>query len=190
MEFGDLHAVLRSMLSFGMADRDDGPRTRVLFVCMGNICRSPTAEAVFRNVIERAGMAGRIECDSAGTHSYHAGDLPDGRARGCAASRGYDMSRLRGRQVSEEDFERFDMVLAMDRHNLSALQRMCPPQHAGKVALLMDFAERHAVREVPDPYYGNAKAFEHVLDLIEDAAQGLLRHLRNDPLPGSPASAQ
>jgi low molecular weight protein-tyrosine phosphatase len=109
--------------------------TRVLFVCMGNICRSPTAEAVFRHAAQQAGLEGAIDCDSAGTHDYHIGEPPDQRAQQAASLRGYDMSHLRGRQVSRQDFEQFDYVLAMDRHNLALLERQCPPQHAHKLSL-------------------------------------------------------
>ena len=150
----------------------------VLFVCMGNICRSPTAEAVFRACVENAGLSGQIRIDSAGTHDYHIGDPPDTRAMRAARQRGYDMSALRGRQVGMEDFARFDYVLAMDRNNLAILQRLRPSDAAGHLGLFLEFASRHSQREVPDPYYGGADGFERVLDMVEDAAEGLLQHIR------------
>lgn len=147
---------------------------------MGNICRSPTAEAVFRQRVEHAGLEARIRIDSAGTHDYHIGSGPDARTQRAARQRGYDMSTLRGRQVTQADFVRFDYVLAMDEANLSGLQRIRPPGSKGHLGLFLDFARSHAEREVPDPYYGGEQGFEHVLDLVEDAAEGLLQHLRRE----------
>jgi protein-tyrosine phosphatase len=144
---------------------------------MGNICRSPTAEAVFRHQVEQAGLDGHIHIDSAGTHDYHIGDPPDARTQRAAQKRGYDMSSLRGRQVGHDDFHRFDLILAMDRHNLDLLQRQCPPEHAAKLRLFMEFSENCDETEVPDPYYGGGDGFERVLDLVEDAARGLLGEL-------------
>jgi protein-tyrosine phosphatase len=149
----------------------------VVFVCMGNICRSPTAEAVFRHYVENAGMSEHILIDSAGTHDYHIGKPPDARAQYAAQQRGYDMSSLRGRQVVVEDFNRFDYVLAMDHANLASLERLVQ-QGDGSPHLFLDYARRHAEREVPDPYYGGTEGFEHVLDMVEDAAAGLLQHIR------------
>jgi protein-tyrosine phosphatase len=151
---------------------------KVLFVCMGNICRSPTAEAVFRHYVEKAGLAGQILIDSAGTHDYHVGDEPDARTQRAANQRGYDMSKLRGRQVEAGDFSRFDYLLAMDEANLDILQRLRPQAARSHLGLFLDFAERHAEREVPDPYYGGEDGFERVLDMVEDAAAGLLRQIR------------
>ncbi len=153
-------------------------KVSVVFVCMGNICRSPTAEAVFRHYVESAGLSGQILIDSAGTHDYHIGDKPDSRAQRAALQRGYDMSRLRGRQVEEEDFRRFDYVLAMDSANLAILQRINPPDSDTRVGLFLEYARHHTEREVPDPYYGGADGFERVLDMVEDAAQGLLEEIR------------
>jgi protein-tyrosine phosphatase len=153
-------------------------KIKVLFVCMGNICRSPTAEAVFRHYVEQAGLAENIQIDSAGTHDYHIGDAPDARTQRAAQQRGYDMSGLRGRQVDAGDFSRFDYVLAMDEANLSILQRLRPRDAKSHLGLFLEFAERHDEREVPDPYYGGAEGFERVLDMVEDAAEGLLRHIR------------
>ncbi len=147
---------------------------------MGNICRSPTAEGVFRHVVERDGLSANIHIDSAGTHAYHIGDPPDARSQAAAAKRGYDLSAQRARQVAAEDFAEFDYVLAMDAHNRELLLQRCPAPHRGKVRLFLEFAEGAAVREVPDPYYGGAQGFEAVLDLVEDAADGLLRHIKNN----------
>ncbi len=145
---------------------------------MGNICRSPTAEAVFKHVVNEAGLSARIRSDSAGTHAYHIGDPPDARAQRHAAKRGYDLSASRARRVEAADFERFDYVLAMDENNLSLLTRDCPNGYAGKLALLMSYGMQAEPIAVPDPYYGGPQDFEHVLDMAEDAAQGLLRHIR------------
>lgn len=150
---------------------------KVLFVCMGNICRSPTAEAVFRHYVGEAGLDGQIHIDSAGTHDYHIGDPPDPRTQQAALRRGYDMSALRGRQVESSDFSCFDYVLAMDNANLSILQRLRPDDVQSHLGLFLDFAGRHQEREVPDPYYGGKEGFERVLDMVEDAAQGLLKQI-------------
>jgi len=158
-------------------------KVSVVFVCMGNICRSPTAEAVFRHYVESAGLAEHILIDSAGTHDYHIGDKPDMRAQRAAQQRGYDMSTLRGRQVGEEDFRSFDYVLAMDSANLAILQRINPPGSYSRVGLFLEYARHHTEREVPDPYYGGAEGFERVLDMVEDAAQGLLEEIRRRHFP-------
>jgi len=150
---------------------------KILFVCMGNICRSPMAESVFKHHVKQAGLDGSIATDSAGTHDYHVGEPPDRRAQRAASRRGYDLSALRGRQVSRGDFGEFDYLLAMDETNLRALERMCPSRHAHKLKLFMTFSTGEALREVPDPYYGGEQGFERVLDMVEQAAQGLLRHL-------------
>lgn len=153
-------------------------KNKLLFVCMGNICRSPTAEGVFRHMVRRAGVEDQFEIDSAGTHDYHIGKAPDTRAQQAARGRGYDLSGLRGRQVSKADFERFDLVLAMDRDNLQNLLRLCPAEHQHKVKLFLEFSRNFDEREVPDPYYGGAQGFEHVLDMVEDAAQGLIEAMK------------
>ncbi|MDD5330118.1 MAG: low molecular weight phosphotyrosine protein phosphatase [Sulfuricella sp.] len=147
---------------------------KVLFVCMGNICRSPTAEGVFRHQVAAAGLSDWIEIDSAGTHDYHVGAQPDRRARQAATGRGYDLDALCGRQVAAQDFLEFDHILAMDRENLANLQRICPPQFRHKLGLLMEYSRYSVLREVPDPYYGGGQGFETVLDMVEDAAAGLL----------------
>lgn len=151
---------------------------RVLFVCMGNICRSPTAEGVFRHFVAQQGLEGQISCDSAGTHGYHIGEAPDTRAQEAAARRGYDLSGLRARRITEDDFSRFDYVLAMDTHNMAILHETCPAPQRGRLRLFLDYAKDPARREVPDPYYGDVGGFEIVLDLAEQAARGLLEHIR------------
>ena len=157
---------------------DNKKNIAVLFVCMGNICRSPTAEAVFRHYVENAGMSEKILIDSAGTHDYHIGDAPDMRTQRAAQQRGYNMGGLRGRQVEAGDLQRFDYVLAMDEANLAILQRLMPPDGGAQPRLFLDYARHHAEREVPDPYYGGADGFERVLDMVEDAAEGLLQQIR------------
>ncbi len=151
---------------------------RVLFVCLGNICRSPTAEAVFRHHVRDAGLEQRIHIDSAGTSDYHQGYPPDERARIAAGRRGYEMAGLRARQVSAGDFHEFHYLLAMDRANLEDLRRLAPREHLVKARLFMDFSGAYRGREVPDPYYGGAQGFERVLDMLEDGARGLLAELR------------
>lgn len=152
-------------------------KVSVIFVCMGNICRSPTAEAVFRQYVERAGLAGKIVIDSAGTHDYHIGASPDSRTQRAAQQRGFDMSDLRGRQVEAADFARFDYVLAMDAANLAILNSLMPKDSVTQARLFLDYAHHHTEREVPDPYYGGEDGFERVLDMVEDAAAGLLQHI-------------
>jgi protein-tyrosine phosphatase len=154
----------------------------VLFCCMGNICRSPTAEAVFRARVEEAGLTQQIIVDSVGTHDYHIGDPPDLRTQRAASQRGYDMSRLRGRQVEVADFSRFDYVLAMDNANMFILQKLCPQQQRNRLGLFLGYASRHREREVPDPYYGGEDGFERVLDMVEDAAAGLLIYIKEHDL--------
>ena len=154
----------------------------VLFCCMGNICRSPTAEAVFRANVEEAGLAQQILIDSVGTHDYHVGDPPDQRTQRAARQRGYDLSGLRGRQVEVADFTRFDYVLAMDHANMAILQKLRPLEQRDRLGLFLEYASRHQEREVPDPYYGGEDGFERVLDMVEDAAAGLLRHIQKQHL--------
>jgi len=153
-------------------------KIRILFVCMGNICRSPTAEGVMRALAARAGLARHYEIDSAGTHAYHLGNPPDARSQQAASHRGYDLTGLRARQIAAGDFACFDLILAMDRDNLLLLERSCPPKLRHKLGLFLDYAEACDEDEVPDPYYGGPQGFEHVLDLAEAAAQGLIGRSR------------
>ncbi|BFM16343.1 low molecular weight protein-tyrosine-phosphatase [Maricurvus nonylphenolicus] len=150
----------------------------VLFVCLGNICRSPTAHGVFMHQVAKAGLGDLVTIDSAGTSDWHIGKSPDHRTTACALNRGYDLSILSARQVIPADFKRFDYILAMDNENLAHLQRMRPNTYAGTLGLFLDFAEDSDYREVPDPYYGGAQGFELVLDLIESAGQGLLQRIQ------------
>ena len=145
---------------------------------MGNICRSPTAEAVFRHAVINAKLEHAIECDSAGTHGYHSGEPPDQRAQKAALRRGYDMSNLRARKVNAIDFARFDHVLAMDRNNLALLTELCPLAYVHKLALYCDFHADYAGCEVPDPYYGVPRGFDDVLDRVEAVSASLLASLR------------
>ena len=156
------------------------PKTRVLMVCLGNICRSPTAEAMLRHHVHAAGLDDRIEVDSAGTADYHVDSPPDRRAVAHGEKRGLRMQHLRGRQVERADFDRFDHILAMDEDNLMNLKRIRPAGSRAKVALLMSFAPDAGAREVPDPYYGGADGFERVLDLVDSACEGFLANLRSD----------
>lgn len=150
---------------------------RVLFVCLGNICRSPTAEGVFRHLLAREAPELRVEVDSAGTAGYHIGDPPDLRSQRAAARRGIDLSGLRARQVTPADFGHFGLILAMDRDNLAELQRMRPARSRAQLRLFLDYAPQLDLREVPDPYYGDASAFEEVLDLAAAASRGLIAAL-------------
>lgn len=151
---------------------------KVLFVCLGNICRSPTADAVFNKMVADAGLTDAILVDSAGTGSWHIGYPPDRRATEVAATQGYDLSPLRARQISVEDFDKFDYILAMDGANLSAMLAMCPEQHWHKLSLFLNFAPALEEADVPDPYYGEEEGFHLVLDMVEAASAGLLAQLR------------
>lgn len=157
---------------------DNDRRVKVLFVCMGNICRSPTAHGVFRHMLEQEGLAERIEVDSAGTHAYHIGKPPDSRAQSTALQRGIHLDDLRARQAEPTDFHQFDYILAMDQDNYHGLSRICPDGMHDRIHLLMDFAPSARSREVPDPYYGGADGFERVFDMVEEAANGLLTEIR------------
>lgn len=150
---------------------------RVLFVCTGNICRSPTAEGVARHLIASGGLDGLVEVDSAGIQGFHAGEAPDPRTRKAAAERGYDLAVLRARKLESEDYRRFDLLLAMDRGHLEYMTRNCPEVYRGKLRLFLEFAEGVALEEVPDPYYGGPNGFEFVLDLCERGVSGVLREL-------------
>jgi len=163
---------------------DDKTKFRVLFVCMGNICRSPTAEGVFRKLVSDAGLVDLIDIESAGTHAYHVGEPPDRRAQAAAERRGVTLSGIRARRVSAEDFERFDLILAMDRDNLSVLSERAGDGVRARFGLFLEYSQSAREREVPDPYYGGAAGFERVLDLVEDAAAGLLSEIRRSHLRG------
>lgn len=156
----------------------------VLFVCMGNICRSPTADAVFRHHVKSARLDHLIHIDSAGTHAYHIGEPPDRRSQQAALKRGYSMQGLRARRVTQEDFSRFQYILAMDHHNLEELQQDCPPQYNSRLGLFLQYSNQwNTHQEVPDPYYGGSHGFERVLDLVENASQGLLSHILKNMNP-------
>ncbi|MBK5936860.1 MAG: low molecular weight phosphotyrosine protein phosphatase [Halorhodospira halophila] len=153
---------------------------KILLVCMGNICRSPTAEGVLRQRLREEGLDHHVDLDSAGTHDFHVGKGPDQRAQEAARRRGVDISDLRARQVERYDFQEHDLILAMDEANLGILQADCPPKHKHKLGLFLDYARTRSEREVPDPYYGGERGFEHVLDLIQDAADGLIDEVRRN----------
>lgn len=150
----------------------------VVFVCMGNICRSPTAEGVFRHLVRQEGLDDWISTDSAGTHAYHIGEQPDHRAQQTALSRGIDLSDLRGRKAIENDFHEFDYVLAMDDDNYQLLENICPVGLESKLSLFLNFSKEYSETQVPDPYYGGDKGFEHVFDLVESASHGLLKDIK------------
>jgi protein-tyrosine phosphatase len=152
--------------------------TKVLFVCMGNICRSPTAQGVFRKMVADAGLESSVGIDSAGTHAFHVGEPPDQRAQQAAGRRGYEIADLRARQITQDDFRDYDLILAMDWENLALLQQQCPKAYKHKLHLLMRFAGEHDAATVPDPYYGGPEGFNTVLDYVEDACQGLIEVVR------------
>lgn len=153
--------------------------TRILMVCTGNICRSPTAEGVLRAKLQRAGLEGRVLVDSAGTQGYHTSEPPDARAVRAAAQRGYQIGSIRARPMRPEDFATFDWLLAMDQSHMDWLRKRAPPAASGRISLLMPFGREHAgTQDVPDPYYGGPAGFEHVLDLVEDACDGVVERLR------------
>jgi len=151
---------------------------KILFVCMGNICRSPTAEGVFRHKVAEAGLEDLIHIDSAGTHAYHVGQPPDTRAQNAARSHGFDLGKQRARRVTEDDFEHFDYLIAMDSDNESDLRSVCPAGYEHRIHRFLTFAPSSAEADVPDPYYGGSNGFDKVLNLVENAADGLLDHLR------------
>ena len=151
---------------------------KVLFVCLGNICRSPTAEGVFRHLVQQEGHSDWIKTDSAGTHAYHVGEQPDRRAQQTARTRGIDLSDLRGRQAVANDFHEFDYILAMDNENYQNLQSLCPAGHEDKLSLFLNFSKEYSESQVPDPYYGGDRGFEHVFDLVESASRGLLETIK------------
>jgi len=151
---------------------------KVLFVCMGNICRSPTAEGVFRHIVKKEGLDERIFTDSAGTHAYHIGEQPDLRSQETARKRGIDLSDLRGRKAVSQDFAEFDYILAMDNDNYQLLQQLAPSNDDATLKLFLEFSKDYSETEVPDPYYGGDQGFEHVFDLVESASYGLLEEIK------------
>ncbi|MGH1537238.1 MAG: low molecular weight protein-tyrosine-phosphatase [Gammaproteobacteria bacterium] len=176
-----IRAINGKALSVTEPESVSMPKTdqiKVLFVCMGNICRSPTAHGVFQKLVDEDGLRGEIAVDSAGTYAYHEGKAPDSRAVSIAAERGYNLSKLRARKVVEDDFESFDYILAMDGDNHSDLLSQCGSQHKHKIKLFLDFATTTKHSEVPDPYYGDSKGFETVLNLVEATSKELLKHIK------------
>ena len=161
-------------------------KIKVLFCCMGNICRSPTAHGVFRQLVRDAGYADDIVIESCGTHAYHIGEPPDRRAQSAARRRGLDISDLRARQIKHSDFEDFDYILAMDRNNHDTLSSQCPAQHLHKLHMFLEYALDAGRQEVPDPYYGGADGFDLVLDMVESGSRGLL----DDIIAGHKLSAR
>lgn len=153
-------------------------QVKVLFVCMGNICRSPTAEGVFTHMVTEAGLENFIKIDSAGTHNYHVGAEPDSRAQAVSESRGYDLSSLRGRKFVEDDFFEFDYIIGMDDENIETMSFIRPDGARASLHLFLEFASQHDETEVPDPYYGGPKGFDRVLDMVEDASRGLLDRIK------------
>ena len=151
---------------------------KVLFVCMGNICRSPTAQGAFEKCVDESGLADHVFIDSAGTHAYHVSEPPDHRAQLIAQKRGIDLSKQRARRAVVDDFNDFDFILAMDKSNYHDLLDQCPPEHQDKVHLFLSFAAQADTDEVPDPYYGGHAGFERVFDLVEEASSGLMDHIR------------
>ncbi len=190
MELMKMQITQEEGASTKLARRDNGSQdaaphpkgamymTKVLFVCMGNICRSPTAQGVFRKMLAEAGLESSVHVESAGTHAYHVGEPPDARALQAAKRRGIEIGDLRARQVTPDDFRDFDFILAMDWENLALLQQQCPRAHKHKLHLLMRFAGEHDAATVPDPYYGGPEGFNTVLDYVEDACQGLVEVVR------------
>jgi protein-tyrosine phosphatase len=151
---------------------------KILFVCMGNICRSPTAEGIFRHLVRQQKLEGRVEVDSAGTHGYHVGEPPDPRTQRAAFLRGYDLSQIRARKVAPQDIDYFDLILAMDRSNLDNLKRLVPPSKYDRLRLFMEFSAGYEDDEVPDPFYGLGYGFDLVIDMVEDASRGLLDYVK------------
>ena len=169
------------LLGFKRATPKVGPERSVLFVCLGNICRSPTATGVFRAAADRAGMGKQVLFDSAGLGDWHVGLPPDPRAIRAAKRRGYDLAGMRGRRVTVADFSKFGWIIGMDDANLQALTELKPPEFGGYLGLMLDFAPALETREVPDPYFGGPEGFERVLDLVEASVNGLLERLQDSP---------
>lgn len=152
----------------------NSPKLKILFVCMGNICRSPTAEGVFKAKLQHGNLLGSIHVDSAGTHNYHPNSPPDSRSQMHALKRGYDLSNLRARAVNDDDFEKFDLLITMDWDNRALLEQRCPPHLQHKIRGFAEFLKASKATVIPDPYYGDEQHFEHVLDLVEEASDGLM----------------
>lgn len=172
---------IRQISTRGKADAPlADPDYRLLFVCMGNICRSPTVEGVFRDIVARELPERVVEIDSAGTHAYHVGQPPDPRAQRAALRRGIDLGPLRARRIAATDFSDFDLVIAMDPLNVAVMQEVCPPELHSRIRLLMEFAPAIDRDDVPDPYYGGTNGFEYVLDLAEEASAGLIAYLKTE----------
>lgn len=152
---------------------------KVLFVCLGNICRSPTAHGVFQKMVDEEGLSKIVEVESAGTSGWHIGEAPDSRTAEVALTRGVDLSQLKGRKAIHEDFHYYDYILAMDNANLLDLISIAPKQHVANVGLFLEYASKYDEQEVPDPYYGGAEGFDHVFNLVEDASAGLLKHIKS-----------
>ncbi|MCU7799384.1 MAG: low molecular weight phosphotyrosine protein phosphatase [gamma proteobacterium symbiont of Lucinoma myriamae] len=157
-------------------------KVKVLFVCMGNICRSPTAHGVFEHLVNAEFLAEQLEIDSAGTHAYHVGSKPDRRAQETAAGKGIDLTYIKARQVCDADYEYYDYILAMDNDNYSLLAQDCPEQYQNKISLFLNFAPNHPLQEVPDPYYGGIKGFENVFEMVDIASKGLLDDIKKKHL--------
>ena len=155
-------------------------KVKVLFVCMGNICRSPTAHGVFEHLVNVEHLAEQLEIDSAGTHAFHVGGKPDRRAQETAAGKGIDLTHITARQICAEDYENYDYILAMDNDNYGLLEQGCPEQYKNKLSLFLDFAPDHPLKEVPDPYYGGLKGFENVFEMVDIASKGLLEHIKKN----------
>jgi protein-tyrosine phosphatase len=157
---------------------------KILFVCMGNICRSPTAEGVLTKLVASdRKLKNKLEIDSAGTHGYHVGEAPDSRTQCAAYMRGYDLSQIRARKVAAQDLDYFDLILAMDKTNLDNLQRLSRPDQLDKIKLFMDFSKSYDDQEVPDPYYGLGQGFDLVIDMVEDAARGIIEEIKRGAIP-------
>ncbi|MCU7939015.1 MAG: low molecular weight phosphotyrosine protein phosphatase [gamma proteobacterium symbiont of Bathyaustriella thionipta] len=157
-------------------------KVKILFVCMGNICRSPTAHGVFEHLVKAEYLTEQLEIDSAGTHAYHVGSKPDRRAQETASGKGIDLTYITSRQVCETDYEYYDYILAMDNDNYALLQQGCPEQYKDKISLFLDFAPDHPLNEVPDPYYGGIKGFENVFEMVNIASKGLLNDIKKNHL--------